>query len=391
MSRSSELFAAAERVMPGGNTRTTLAIPPNPPYAARGEGCRVIDEDGHVVIDLQNNYSSLVHGHCHPLLVETASRAVAEGTCFGLPTRHDVALATRICERIPAIQRLRFTNSGSEAVMMAIRTARAVTGRDRLLRFADCYHGIYDAVIAADTRGVTDATRRDIVTCPVADADAFRAAVDEHGDQLAVVIIDLMPNRAGLRPLPASFVQLVRDETARRGILLCVDEVITLRLETGGLQQRYGLTPDLVTLGKIIGGGFPIGAWGGSDEVMAQLDPRRPDSVPHAGTFSANPVAMRAGLAALDLLDADAITRINQLGDRVRRAAAAAGYDAAGSGSLFRLIDVFGDWALWWRLYRAGVLVATNGLCSVSTVMSDSDADAVIAALVASRSTASVA
>jgi glutamate-1-semialdehyde 2,1-aminomutase len=306
-----------------------------------------------------------------------ANAALEEGTCFGLPTRHDVALAERIAERVPAVERLRFTNSGSEAVMMAARTARAFTGRDLVLRFGGSYHGICDVALPEDARGLTEAARHDVRTVPVADSEAFVAALDREGDRIAAVIIDLMPNRAGLRPVPQAFADLVRAETRRRGILLIVDEVITLRLEVSGLHGRYGLQPDLVTMGKIIGGGFAVGAWGGTADVMAILDPRVEDNVPHAGTFSANPVTTAAGLAAVDLLDAAAIERLNAMGEGLRGRVADLGYDVAGSGSLFRLLEVLGNYDLWWRLYRAGVMVATNGLCSLSTVMTDDDVDAI--------------
>jgi glutamate-1-semialdehyde 2,1-aminomutase len=199
------------------------------------------------------------------------------------------------------------------------------------------------------------------------------------------VIIDLMPNRAGLKPVPQAFADLVRAETTRRGILLIVDEVITLRLGLSGLHGRYGITPDLVTMGKIIGGGFAVGAWGGPADVMGVLDPRRAGNVPHAGTFSANPVTCAAGLAALDLLDQAAIDRINAHGDRLREAVAAMGYHVAGSGSLFRLLDILGDYDAWWRLYNAGVLVATNGLCSLSTVMTEADVEEIAARFAAAR------
>jgi glutamate-1-semialdehyde 2,1-aminomutase len=383
---SADLYARAVAAMPGGNTRSTLHIPPVPPYAARGEGCRLIDEDDHEVIDLQNNYTTLVHGHRHPVVMAAAAAAMDEGTCFGLPTRHDVALAERIAQRVPAVERLRFTNSGSEAVMMAVRTARAFTGRDLLLRFDGSYHGIYDAALPDGAPGLTRAASGDVRTIPVADAAAFTAALDRDGDRIAAVIVDLMPNRAGLRPVPQAFADLVRAETRRREILLIVDEVITLRLGVGGLQGRYGLEPDLVTMGKIIGGGFAVGAWGGSAEVMAILDPRRGDTaVPHAGTFSANPVTTAAGLAALDLLDAPAIDRLNAMGDDLRGRVGALGYDVAGSGSLFRLLAVLGDFDLWWRLYRAGLLVATNGLCSLSTVMTGDDVDEIASRFAAAR------
>jgi glutamate-1-semialdehyde 2,1-aminomutase len=375
MTTSADLYARAVEAMPGGNTRSTLYIPPVPPYARRGTGCRLQDEDGHEVFDLQANYTTLVHGHRHPVVMQAALQAMEDGTCFGLPSRHDVALAERLAERIPAVERVRFTNSGSEAVMMAIRTARALTGRDGVLRFEGSYHGIYDAALPAGAAGIPADTYGHLHDTPVADEPAFLAALDEHGDTLACVIIDLMPNRAGLKPVPQAFADLVRAETERRGILLIVDEVITLRLATGGLHGRYGIRPDLVTLGKIIGGGFAVGAWGGPQDVMGVLDPRRAGNVPHAGTFSANPVTCAAGLAAVDLLDEAAIDRINALGERLRERVAAAGYEVNGSGSLFRIPAILGDFDAWWRIYRAGVLIATNGLCSLSTVMTEADVD----------------
>ena len=194
-----------------------------------------------------------------------------------------------------------------------------------------------------------------------------------------------MPNRAGLKPVPQAFADLVRAETARRGIVLIVDEVITLRLGIAGLHGIYGLRPDLVTMGKIIGGGFAVGAWGGPLDVMSVLDPRRAGNVPHAGTFSANPVTCAAGLAAVDLLDQAAIDRINALGDRLRERVAALGYEVNGSGSLFRIPPILGDFDAWWRIYRAGVLIATNGLCSVSTVMTDADVDEIAERFAAAR------
>jgi glutamate-1-semialdehyde 2,1-aminomutase len=257
--------------------------------------------------------------------------------------------------------------------MMALRTARAFTGRSHVLRFAGSYHGNYDAVLADDARGLTPGPASELVTVPVGDGEACAAAIERHGERLAAVIVDLMPNRAGLTPLDPDLVRRLRELTAARGILLLVDEVITLRLQVGGMQARYGLTPDLVTMGKVIGGGLPVGAWGGRADVMAILDPREPGALAHAGTFSANPLTAAAGAVALDLLDANAVARVNAHGEDLRGRVSALGYRVAGSGSLFRLLDLAGA-EDWWRLYRAGVLVGGNGLCALSTVM---DADTV--------------
>jgi glutamate-1-semialdehyde 2,1-aminomutase len=369
--RSDALYKAAVQKLPGGNTRSTVFVPPSPPYAVRGEGHTITDADGHRVIDLQGNMTALVHGHAHPAIVAELQAAVAEGLCFGMPTESEVALAGELVRRIDAVERVRFANSGSEAVMLALRVARAYTGRPKILRFQGCYHGSYDAIVANDARGVAPQTWQAVVTVRVADEAAFLAALDEHGDELACVIVDLMPNRAGLVPATPGFTRLLRNETRRRGILLLVDEVLTFRLAVGGLQSWYGLRPDLVTLGKTIGGGLPIGAYGGSAEVMAVTDPRENGAVEVGGTFTANPPTMRAGLVALRLLDEREIARINGLGDNLREGLRGLGLTVNGRGSLLRIMsDEPLD--LWWRLYRAGVLIAKNGLACMSLPMDDS-------------------
>jgi glutamate-1-semialdehyde 2,1-aminomutase len=376
MERSAELFERARRVLPGGNTRTTLFVPPYPPYAARGERYELVDADGHRLIDLHANYTSLVHGHAHPAIVEAASEAVRGGTAFGLPTESEIEVAEELCARVRALERVRFTNSGTEAVMMAIRAARAFTGRDGLLRFDGAYHGTADPVASDTSPGVPEGVARDVVVVPFDDVETFRETLDERGKELACVLLDLMPNRVGLRRASEGFARAVGDETRRRGILLVADEVITFRLAPGGVHELYGLDPDLVTFGKIVGGGFPIGAFGGRADVMDVFDPSRPAPVPHGGTFSANPVAMRAGLAALRLLRADEIERINALGERLRMALSERGIEAVGRGSLFQLpLDGVDAWR---RLYAEGVLVAPIGLAAVSTPMDEAVIDEVV-------------
>jgi glutamate-1-semialdehyde 2,1-aminomutase len=374
---SDALYERAVERLPGGNTRSTLFVSPHPPYAVRGSGYEVEDADGHRVIDLHGNYTSLVHGHAHPRLVEVAKAALDEGTAVGLPTGHEVAWAEELVERVDALEQVRFANSGTEAVMMAIRAARAFTGRAGVLRFEGCYHGTADPALPASSPGLTPGAASELVTVPVGDAEALARALDERGEELACVIVDLMPARAGLSAIEPAFVDLLRRETAERRIVLVVDEVITFRLARGGLQQLYGLPPDLVTFGKVIGGGFPVGAFGGRAEVMAVFDPRRERPVPHGGTFTANPVTARAGLAGLQLLDEGAIARINGLGDLLRERLAAAGHEVSGRGSL---LQVQGDPERWWRLYRAGVLVAQNGLMAISTPMDEEVVERVAAA-----------
>jgi glutamate-1-semialdehyde 2,1-aminomutase len=374
-----QLYERAVHRLPGGNTRTTVFVPPHPPYAAHGAGCRLTDVDGNTVVDLQNNYTALIHGHAHPAIAKAATDALAQGASFGLPTRYEVELAELLGERVAIGDRWRFANSGTEAVMIAIRLARAVTGRDAILRFEGCYHGSHDAVLAPGSPGVPAGVSQDVVIVPVGDRDAFLAAIEEHGERLAAVLFDAMPNRAGLRPADPDFVSALRVETARRGILLIQDEVLTFRVGYGGLQSLYGLEPDLTTLGKVIGGGFPVGAIGGRAEIMDAFDPRRDAPVGHGGTFSANPVTLAAGLAALQLLSAEEVDRINALGDRLRERLTSQGWTVTGRGSLAR-VHVPDPAALWWRLYGEGVLIAANGLLCLSTPMDEAVVDEVAAA-----------
>ncbi|HXC23287.1 MAG TPA: aminotransferase class III-fold pyridoxal phosphate-dependent enzyme [Solirubrobacteraceae bacterium] len=377
--RSRRLYERALHSLPGGNARSTLFVAPHPPYAARGEGCEIVDVDGHRTIDLQNNYTALVHGHAFPPVLRAATAALEEGSAFGLPTLSEIELAECLAARTGWAQSWRFANSGTEAVMMAVRAARAATGRDGLLRFANCYHGSWDAVVRRGSHGVPAVAQRDVLTLELGDEGAFLAALDEHDGRIAAVLLDLMPNRAGLQPLDPSFVQLVRAQTQRRGIALVLDEVITFRLAPGGLHSLYGIEGDLIALGKMIGGGFPVGAVGGLGAFMDVFDPRRPDAVAHGGTFSANPVTMRAGLAALGAFELAEIERINALGERLRAGLRARGWSVSGQGSLLQ-IHAQDPTALWWRLYEVGVLTAGNGLMCISTPMDGGIVDRVLLA-----------
>jgi glutamate-1-semialdehyde 2,1-aminomutase len=374
MSVSRALYERACSHIAGGSSRATLCTPPFPPYAARGAGHTIVDVDGHELIDLHANYTSLVHGNAFPPVLAAAREALADGSCFGLPTLAEVELAEHLAACVPWAPFWRFTGSGTEAVMAAVRAARAFTGRDLILRFAGCYHGGSDALLAPGARGVPAAAQADVLTLPLGDAQALTLAVESNADRLAAVLLDLMPNRAGLAPVEPSFASLARELTVAHGIVLILDEVITFRLSPSGLHALYGIEPDLLTLGKVMGGGLPCGALGGRTEVMDVFDPGRSDPVALAGTFSANPVTMRAGLAALRALDAAAIVRIDALGERLRAGLRARGFTVTGRGSLAK-IHAPDLAALWRRLYAAGVLIAADGLCCVSTVMDDTALD----------------
>ena len=383
MPRSNErLYQRAVEVMPGGNTRSTLFVAPHPPYAVRGVGAEVTDADGHVVIDCNNNYTALIHGHADPEILDAAAKAAADGTAFGLPTRYEVEMAETLRDRTHGIAQWRFCNSGTEAVMMLIRAARAYTGRDIVIRFEGSYHGTYDAAVSSHARGVPPALRDTVIEVPQGDIDAVEQALAQHRGRVAAVLIDLMPNRAGLTPARAQDVARLVTLTRQHDVLLAVDEVITFRLEHGGLHSRYGFIPDLVALGKVIGGGFAVGAVGGRAEVLSSFSPLIDGPVAWGGTFSANPVTMAAGLVALRRYSPAAVDALNDLGDALRMRLGQNGVAANGSGSLIRLINDDPQ-AVWWKLYRAGVLAGTNGLLALSTAMTEEHVRAIGDAVIA--------
>ncbi len=367
---SEALFERAVLSLPGGNTRSTLFVPPHPPYARRGRGYIVVDVDGHEVIDLQANMSALVHGHAHPVVLAAMVSAANEGCSVGLPTESEVDLASHLVGRIEALELVRFANSGTEAIMSALRLARAYTGRDAILRFDGCYHGAYDAVLPDGSPGVPSEYTATVVSVPYGDIEQFEVALRRNASRLAAVIIDLIPNRLGLVPAPVDFARAVGEMTRQHNVLLIVDEVISFRLEYGGFHTAFELDPDLIALGKVIGGGLPVGAFGGRRSIMEMFDPRRPDHLDHAGTFTANPVVMRAGLTALDLLTRSEIERINKLGDMLRGHLMELGFQVNGRGSLSRLMGLDAT-TVWWQLYRAGILIGRDGLMCVGTVMTE--------------------
>jgi glutamate-1-semialdehyde 2,1-aminomutase len=375
MTEADALFARAVEVMPGGNTRSTLFVAPHPPYAVRGEGPYVVDADGHRTVDCNNNYTALIHGHADPEILAAATAAAANGTAFGLPTAYEVEMAEVLGART-GLPQWRFCNSGTEAVMMLLRGARAHTGRDVVVRFDGSYHGTYDGVVSADAPGVPGSVADSSIILPQNDIGALEDAMKRHGVRVAAILLDLMPNRAGLRPVSREFAQAARALSTAHDALLAVDEVITFRLGVGGLHHSYGISPDLVSLGKVIGGGFPVGAVGGRADVLAAFSPLGDGPVGWGGTFSANPVTMAAGLAALRrFADAD-VARLNAEGDRLRGQLVEAGLSVNGYGSLLRVM-VEDTTATWWRLYEAGVLAGTNGLLALSTAMTGDVVDLV--------------
>jgi glutamate-1-semialdehyde 2,1-aminomutase len=315
VTRSEELFERARAVIPGGvdsPVRAFGAVGGTPLFYERGEGAYVWDADGNRYIDLVQSWGALLFGHARPEIAAAAAAAIARGASFGAPTEHEVELAERIVGALPGLDMVRFVSSGTEATMSAIRLARGATGRDVVLKFEGCYHGHSDALLAKGagsgvatfgipgSPGVTEGAARDTLVAPFNDLEAARVLFAEDGARIAVVIVEPVAANMGVVPPEPGFLEGLRALCDAHGSLLLFDEVITgFRIAYGGAQTLYGVTPDLTTLGKVIGGGLPCAAFGGRRDLMEQLAPAGP--VYQAGTLSGNPVAVAAGIATLDL------------------------------------------------------------------------------------------
>jgi glutamate-1-semialdehyde 2,1-aminomutase len=329
--RSSELYERACRVIPGGVSspvRAFRAVGGTPLFIERGAGQYLFDVDGRRYLDVVNSWGALILGHAHPTVVEAVTEACRNGTTFGAPCPAEVGLAERITAAYPRLEQVRFVSSGTEAVMSAIRVARAATGRDIIVKFAGCYHGHADHLLVAAGSGLATFGRPSSAGVPAAfvaatrvlpldDEDALKGLFAAEGDRIAAVIIEPTPANHGLLLQRRSFLELLRQTTTRHGALLIFDEVISgFRLARGGVAQLTGVTPDMATFGKVIGGGMPVGAFGGSRRVMAHLAPD--GDAYQAGTLSGNPMAMTAGITTLDLLSSAGVwERLETLGAKL--------------------------------------------------------------------------
>jgi len=361
-SSSAALYQRALKVMPGGCSRNTVLRKPHPLYAQRGEGCYVTDIEGVRRLDFANNMASLIHGHAHPKVVSAVTEQLKKGTAFTLATEAEIDYAEHLCNRNAGFDKIRFVNSGTEAIMSCLKAARAYTGRAKIAKVEGAYHGLYDYAEVSQTSKPTDwgdenkpvsvavahgtpaSALKDVVVIPFNDAERAVAILDQHADELACVLMDLLPHRVGLLPASQEFVNAMHQWTRDNGALLVYDEVITFRSAYGGAQEWYQVSPDLTAMGKMIGGGFPVGALAGRAEVMDVMNPLA-DKVlfPHSGTFSANPITMTAGRVTMELFDQDAVLKLNQLAEyaRTRLTEAIRLTDipacVTGGGSMFRV------------------------------------------------------
>lgn len=420
--RSKLLFGRALRVMPRGNTRHSVFVPPYPLYCARGSGSRIWDVDGIERVDFVNNYSSLIHGHGQPAVLQAIESQASRLIAAGQPTEVEIGLAELLCDRIESLEQVRFTNSGTEAVMMALKAARAFTGKPAVAKFEGCYHGTYDyveisqappesawgpddsPVSVALSAGTPVAVAQSTVVLPYNDIGATERILSQRKQDLAAIIVDSAPSHLGYLPVSREMLDLLRQFADAEGVLLVLDEVYSLRLDVGGAQRRFGVRPDLTVMGKIIGGGLPVGALGGRAEIMAVFDPMPTRAaVAHGGTFNANPLTMAAGEASMRAYTEKDVARLEDLGNYARAglqhiaATRAVSLIVGGLGSLisvtFSALPVrnyrdrarlVGHKRQIMRLYHGlldrGIFIAPHGLIVLSTAMQRSDVDLLLSA-----------
>jgi glutamate-1-semialdehyde 2,1-aminomutase len=415
--KSQEAYAEAVRYMPGGvnsPVRAFKAVGGTPVFVARGEGSRITDIDGNSYIDYVMSWGPLIHGHAFPKIAVAVTKALRRGASFGAPTLAETALAREVTELVPSIEKVRFVSSGTEAVQSAVRLARGFTGRDVVIKFDGCYHGHVDSLLVKagsgaatfgepSSPGVPRALAELTLVVPYNDLDALKVVMTARGGEVAAVVVEPVAGNMGVVAPAEGFLGGLRELTADCGALLVFDEVITgFRVARGGAQALYGVTPDLTTLGKILGGGLPVGAYGGRADVMAHVLPEGP--VNQAGTLSGNPLAMAAGLAALEALEREDFyteleARAAALGEGLAAAADEAGVPAvlARVGSMMTLHlgaekvenledvastddELFKRW--FWGMLERGVWLAPSKYEAmfVSAAHTDADIDATLGA-----------
>lgn len=391
--KSSELYKEACKYLPGGDTRTNTYFAPYPHFIDRGEGAYIYDVDGNKLLDMQNNFTSLIHGHKHEPTVKAITEQAALGSAFSSPLEKQIKLAKILTERFPSIDLIRFTNSGTEANINAMRIARAFTGKQKVVKAAGAYHGTSD--IFETGRGASHNASKDLLIVPFNNIEATKKVIEENKQVIACFLLEPVMSSAGQIVVDYDYLKAVRDLTRQYDILLIFDEIVTGRLSYGGAQELFGITPDLTTLGKIIGGGLPIGAFGGRADIMDMYIPKNKVMI-HSGTFNGNAVSMAAGAATMMDYNRSKIDHINKLGERFK-----SGFldvlrknrlkiQINGIGSLFSIlfcvhpINRYEDLSgvhenlneLFFReLINRGVYISPKGMLSISTSMNEEDID----------------
>lgn len=420
---SRSLYERALRVLPGGASRNSAIREPHPLYAAHASGFRITDVDGTERIDFANNMASLIHGHAHPAIVSAVAVQLEKGTASTLSTEVEVRFAEHLHSRNPNFEKIRFVNSGTEAVMGALKAARAFTGRTKIAKAEGAYHGLYDYAEVSQTaapdnwgdaasptsvpvaHGTPQSVLDDVIVVPYNDPERALAVLDRHADEVACVLLDVMPHWAGLCPATPRYASALQQWASDNGALLVADEVITLRTAYGGAQQHYKLAPDITAMGKIIGGGFPVGAIAGRADIMELMNPLGGQYLlPYSGTFSANPITMTAGLSAMELYDQTQIGHVNRLAklavDGINETIETRGAPASvtGAGSMFRIhmrpnpptnfresrptpaaaerLKQFYN-----SMLDCGILLIYSGAGAISTPMGEAEIDQLVAAV----------
>lgn len=408
--------AEAERWLPGGSSRGTAFFAPHPHFIERGEGHYVEDADGNRLLDFMINATSLILGHAHPDVTRAIQEQAARGTAFAGPTDPQVRMAKLLAERVPSVDSVRFTNSGTEGTMMAIRAARAFTGREKMAKFEGGYHGAHEYVSVSvrpplekldpsgptpipEHPGMPKSVLEQVIVLPYNDLDWCERVLRENAAEVACLIMEPVVSSFGYLPGEADFLRGLRELTEELGIVLIYDEVQSFRIAPGGAQEALGVTPDMTSFGKIIGGGTPVGAFGGRADIMALFDPTQGAPIAHAGTFNANPVTMAAGEAVMTRLTPDVYARMNALGDQLR-AKLRAVFDefevearVTGIGSLFGIhftSEEIRDYrnvvrsnqtmrrALFMGLLNEGVLLQTGTAGALTALTTESEIDALV-------------
>ena len=412
--KSRELWEEAREYLPGGDSRNSIFWDPYPIFIDSASGCHVVDADGVDRLDFINTMTTLVLGHSPPPVVDAVTEQLEKGVVYNAPNRHQVRLAKLLCQRVPSFDLVRFTNSGTEATLNTIRAARAFTGKDRIAKVEGGYHGTHDVVTVsvrvdpkvagspdrpqalAASEGLPHGLVDQVTVIPYNRTETALRILEETRDQLAAVIVEPMLGSVGMVPASTEFLNMLRDFTQRNGIVLIFDEVISFRVAPGGAQEYYGVTPDMTSLGKIIGGGFAVGAFGGRADIMDLYDPTKGARVSHAGTFNANPVTMVAGAGTLERLTPEVYRSLAEMTDGLKQGIeeVCAGLEVpvqvTGLGSLFGIhftpgpITDYRDVAqedaglrnqMFLGLLNEGVLTASNLVGALSTAMTERDVD----------------